>query len=80
MPQLHDYGETRRTLARFQLTWLDARRKDKEFIAASRFTIADIHGLVAIDFTIRTGINLDTALNEGTRWHSAISSRCSASA
>jgi glutathione S-transferase len=78
MPQLHDYGESQRTLARVQLAWLDAQLKDKEFIAGSRFTIADIHGSVTIDFAIRAGIILEPGLKEVTRWHRAISSGPSA--
>jgi len=41
--------------------------KDKEFIAASRFTIADIHALVATDVGLRSGTNLDSVLKEVTR-------------
>jgi len=74
-PQLHDYGESQRYLARFQLAWLDAQLKDQEFIAAPRFTIADIPTLAAIDFALRAGITLDTALKDVTRWYHAISSR-----
>ena len=73
--QFPDYGESQRNLARFQLAWLDGQLKDKEFIAASRFTIADIHALVAIDFATRAGIALDPVLTELTRRYHAISSR-----
>ncbi len=78
--QFPDYGASQFALAQFQIAWLDAQLKGKEFIAASRMTIADIHGLVAIDFGIRAGLKLAPELKEINRWHSAIASRPSASA
>jgi glutathione S-transferase len=78
--QFPDYGASQRDLAQLQLAWFDAQLKGKEFIAASRYTIADIHGLVAIDFGMRAGVKLDPGLKEVSRWYSAIASRPSANA
>jgi len=78
--QCPDYGAAQRDLAHMNLAWLDTQLKEKEFIAASRFTIAEIHGLVAIDFGIQAGIKLSPELKEVRRWHSAIASRPSAKA
>jgi len=78
--QFPEYGASQRDLTQMQLAWLDAQLKGKEFIAVSRFTIADIHGLVAIDFGMQAGIKLAPELKEVSRWHSAIASRPSAKA
>jgi glutathione S-transferase len=78
--QFPDYGASQRDLAHLQVAWLDSQLKGKEFIAVSRYTIADIHGLVAIDFGIRAGLKLDPALKEVSRWHSAMAARPSANA
>lgn len=78
--QFPEYGASQRDLAHFQLAWLDRQLVEKEFIAGSRYTIADIHGLVAIDLGIRAGITLNPELKELNRWYEAIASRPSASA
>ncbi|MGO9604438.1 MAG: glutathione S-transferase family protein [Candidatus Binataceae bacterium] len=78
--QFPDYGASQRDLVQLQLAWLDAQLKGKEFIAASRYTIADIHGLVAIDFAKRASIKLDPGLTEVGRWYTAMASRPSANA
>jgi glutathione S-transferase len=62
----------------FQL--LDARLAASEYVAASRYTIADITALITIDWAVR----FKTATLDGARalkrWHEAVSSRPSAKA
>ncbi|MGH7923182.1 MAG: glutathione S-transferase family protein [Candidatus Binatus sp.] len=79
--QFPEYGETQRETVKQQMQWLDAQIGNKPFIAADRFTIADITALVAVDFAVQaSGVPLDPALKNLTRWHQAVSSRPSAKA
>jgi glutathione S-transferase len=79
--QIPEYGETQRDFAKQQLHWLDAQIGNKPFIAADRFTIADITALVAVDFAQQAaGVPLDPALKNLARWHQSVSSRPSAKA
>jgi glutathione S-transferase len=79
--QFADYGAAQRETSTSQLQWLDAQIGSRPFIAADRFTIADITALVAIDFgTQMAGLKLDQALKNLGRWHQAVSSRPSAKA
>jgi len=79
--QFKDYGSAQLTTAQAQLEWLDRQLNDREFIAVSRYTIADITAQVAIDFgTQMAGLSLDPALANLSRWHKSVSDRPSASA
>jgi glutathione S-transferase len=61
--QIPEYGETQREFTKQQLQWLDAQIGNKPFIAADRFTIADITALVGVDFAQQAaGVPLDPAL------------------
>jgi glutathione S-transferase len=81
LKQFPEYGATQREATAQQLQWLDAQIGNKPFIAADRFTIADITAEVAVDFAAQmAGVRLDPALKNLTRWHQAVSSRPSAKA
>jgi uncharacterized protein involved in exopolysaccharide biosynthesis len=62
------------------LEWLDKELANREFIAGSRYSIADITALVGIDFGRTTGIKIAPELKNLTRWHQAVSGRPSAKA
>jgi glutathione S-transferase len=79
--QFQDYGASQLEAAKQQLVWLDSQLKGKEFIAGPRYSMADIHALAAIIFGTQVAdLKLDPALKDLARWHSAVSSRPSASA
>ena len=81
LKQFPEYGETQRAAVTQQLQWLDAQIGNKPFIAADRFTIADITAEVAVDFAAQfAGISMDPALKNLGRWHQSVSSRPSAKA
>jgi glutathione S-transferase len=81
MKQFKDFGEAQRATAEQQLAWLDGQLKGREFIAADRFTIADITALVALEFgRDMGGVKVDPALANLARWHKSVSSRPSAKA
>jgi len=79
--QFPEYGATQREAAAQQLQWLDAQIGNKPFIAADRFTIADITAEVAVDFAAQAaGVVADPALKNLARWYESVSSRPSAKA
>jgi len=81
LKQFPEYGETQRETTKQQLQWLDAQIGNKPFIAADRFTIADITALVAVDFAAQAaGVPLDPSLKNLTQWHQSVSNRPSAKA
>ena len=60
---------------------LDERLAHEPFLAGSRYTIADVFALSAIDFGIRhLGYEVPESLAHFRRWHTDVSSRPSASA
>lgn len=79
--QFSDYGAAQLAEAQSRLEWIDRQLEDREFIAGSRYTIADITALVAADFgAAMAGLKLDPACRNFTRWHRAVSARPSARA
>ncbi len=81
LKQFPEFGATQRETVAQQFQWLDEQIGNKPFIAADRFTIADITAEVAVDFgTHMAGPKLDAALKYLARWYKAVSSRPSAMA
>lgn len=79
--QFKDYGAAQLEYGQRQLAWLDEQLEGREFIAGSRYTMADIHALTAMIFYQQMfELKIDPALNELTRWHATVSSRPSANA
>ena len=74
------YGEVCRRRATDRLAWLDRELADREFVAGSRFTIADITALVGIDFGRLVDIRIAPDQKNLARWIDAVSSRPSAKA
>jgi glutathione S-transferase len=80
-PQFQDYGEAQRPLVYQRLERMNRELAGHEFVAGSRFTIADITELVAIDVGgALANIQIDPKLEHLTRWHKVVSSRPSAKA
>ncbi len=80
VPQVPEWGEVNKPKALEFLTLLDAELASREFAAGDAFSIADITGLVAMDFMKPARIALPGALANVARWHRAISARPSAAA
>jgi glutathione S-transferase len=59
---------------------MDARLADREFVAGSRYTIADISTLVLTDFAGWAKLNMPDECAHLRRWHAAVSARPSAQA
>ena len=77
IPELATRGRERATAF---CARLDARLRDKEFVAGEHFSIADITALVGADFAERIGIPMPAADSALARWHRAVRSRPSAAA
>jgi glutathione S-transferase len=77
IPALAERGRDR--VQRF-FTWLDARLADNEFICGADFTVADITGLVTIDFAGRAKLKPPEQMVHLRRWHTAVSARPSSKA
>ena len=80
MPQLPDFAEANRPKVMKFLEWLDGDLGDRPFVAGERFTIADITGLVALDFMKPAKLVLPEELENVQRWAASLRARPSASA
>ncbi len=80
IPQVAEYGAVCKNAALKRMEWLDKELANREFVAGSRYSIADITALVGIDFGRTTGIKILPEQKNLTRWYQAVSSRPSAKA
>ena len=80
VPQIAEWGEANRPKAIEFLNLLDRDMADREFIAGDSYSIADITGMIGIDFMKPARIELPQELSNVRRWYEAVSSRPSARA
>lgn len=80
VPQIAEWGEANKPKALDFLVLLDAELALREFAAGDEFSIADITGLVAIDFMKPARLAVPETLANVVRWHKALAARLSASA
>jgi len=78
--QVPEFGAASKRKALARLGWLDGELASREYVAGSRFTIADITALVAIDFGRVTGIRIAPEQKHLATWHTGVSARPSAKA
>jgi glutathione S-transferase len=79
-PQIPEWGEANKPKAIEFLRILESELADREFVAGDEFTIADITGLIAVDFMKPARIQVPDDCVNVRRWHAAISARPSAAA
>jgi glutathione S-transferase len=60
--------------------WLDVRLSDNEFVCGPHFTIADITGMVTVDFCGWAKLKAPEHFGHLHRWHATVSARPSAKA
>jgi glutathione S-transferase len=77
IPALAERGRAR--IAQFFKT-IDGRLADREFVAGSRYSIADITTLVTVDFAGWVKLTIPDDCPHLRRWHAAVSARPSAHA
>jgi glutathione S-transferase len=79
-PQLPDWAAANRPRALRAMAIVDEALSGRPFIAGDRFTVADITGLVALDFARPARIAIPSELINLNRWHESLKARPSASA
>ena len=80
VPQVPEWGEANRPKVLDFIGFLDAELSGREFIAGNEYSIADITGLIAVDFMKPAKIVIPGHLTHLRRWHAAFSARPSAMA
>ena len=80
IPQIPEWGEANKPKAVAFLRLLDDELGSREFIAGDGYSIADITGLIAVDFMKPARIKVPEECANVLRWHQAVSSRPSAAA
>jgi glutathione S-transferase len=79
-PQVPDWAAANRPRALHAMAIVDEALRGRPFIAGNRFTVADITGLVALDFAKSARIAIPPALVHLNRWREALKMRSSAAA
>ena len=77
-PQVPDWAAANRPRALRNMLIFDGVLSDRPYIAGDRFTVADITGLVALDFTRPARIVIPPELAHLNRWRNTLSARPSA--
>ena len=77
-PQVPDWAAANRSRASRNMQVFDGVLGDRAFIAGDRFTVADITGLVALDFAKSARISIPAELVHLNRWWNSLKARQSA--
>jgi glutathione S-transferase len=80
VPQIAELAQSSKPKAIEAMTRIDRELENREFIAGDRFSVADISGLVALDFARTARVAIPEELRELLRWRDALSARPSAKA
>lgn len=80
VPQIAEWGEANKPKALEFLELLDSELARREFAAGDDFSVADITGLIALDFMKPARIAIPDSLKNVARWYEALKARPSASA
>lgn len=75
VPQVPQWGEVNKPKAVDFLRFLDVELENRDFVAGSRFSIADITMVVAFDFMKPARIACPEELTHVWRWYRAVSAR-----
>ncbi len=79
-PQVPDWAAANRPRALRNMMIFDDILRERPFLAGERFTVADITGLVALDFAKPARIPIPPDLTNLMRWHESLKARPSAAA
>ena len=80
VPQVPEWGEANKPKAINFLRLLDGELATRQYVAGADYSIADITGLIAIDFMKPARIEVPAELDNVVRWHAALKDRPSATA
>lgn len=79
-PQIGDWAQVNRARALTSMRRFDAALASRRFLAGDRFSVADITGAIALDFTKPARIAIPAELTHLNRWRNEIAARPSARA
>ena len=79
-PQVAAWGEANKPRALEFLSLLDRELAGHRFVAGDGYSVADITGMIAIDFMKPAKLALPPELTNVARWHADVSARPSAAA
>lgn len=80
VPQVAEWGEANRPKVLDFLAFLDGELANREFAAGDGFSIADITGMIAVDFMKPAKIQMPEEFTHVRRWHAQLAARPSAKA
>ena len=80
VPQVPAWAEANKPRVMEFLAVLDRELKDRPFIAGDRYTVADITGMISVDFLKPAKLAVPEGLTNLKRWHDEVSARPSAKA
>jgi glutathione S-transferase len=80
VPQVPDWAEANKPRVLEFLSLLDGELKGRRYVAGDRYSVADITGLVSIDFMKPAKLAVPDTLGNLKRWHAEVSARPSAQA
>jgi len=80
VPQVQAWADANKPRIAEFIAFLDGELKDRPFIAGDRYTVADITGLVSVDFMKPAKLTVPDELKHLKRWHADVSARPSAQA
>ncbi|WP_217570862.1 glutathione S-transferase [Mesorhizobium sp. GbtcB19] len=80
VPQIPEWGEANKPKAIEFLYLLDKELAGREFAAGDDYSVADITGMIAIDFMKPARIKVPEECTNVLRWYAALTSRPSAAA
>jgi glutathione S-transferase len=80
VPQVAAWAEANKPRVMDFLALLERQLQDRRYIAGDRYSVADITGLVAVDFMKPAKLAVPEGLGNVKRWHAEVSARPSAQA
>ena len=80
VPQVAAWADANRPRVMDFLALLDRELKDRSYVAGDRYSVADITGLISVDFMKPAKLSMPETLGNLKRWHDEVSARPSAKA
>jgi glutathione S-transferase len=80
VPQVPAWAEANKPRVMDFLSLLDGELKNRRYIAGDRYSVADITGLVSVDFMKPAKLSVPEGLGSLKRWHTEVAARPSAQA
>ena len=80
IPQVPEWGEANKPKVLEFLAMFDGELASREFAAGDEYSVADITGMIAVDFCKPARIAVPEELANVRRWHAALKARPSAEA